>query len=222
MISKEELQGFEDVFSEREDRSLSERAKRMADVLLGLWERLAYNAGSIIAGAAMLQTKTAENLLLNNTVIEPRFWKEEAGDLFLLANYFPEGKTFKAKADDLARAARVLKSQQHILVRPRGTFFEEKYALATVNSHKLADDRIVFTFGLEKSTSEAKWGAQPWEQLVKEEWVFKAPKPQVLQSHFFKLLRQGALSDVLQQNRSAAAILRVTLLGISQVRYWRI
>lgn len=165
------------------------------------------------AGAALMQVKTANGLELNNKVIRPQLLKEVEGELILTSRYVPEGKDAKQVADDLARAARVLKSRQHVLLSPRGTAYDDKSYLATIRTHKLLDNGVTFTFGLEKSASSSLWNGEPWEELLDMEWVFRAPRPQILQSHFAKQLREGRLAEVLSSTASLPAAKILTVLA---------
>lgn len=159
-----------------------------------------------------MQSMVDADMRLQVQTIQPVFerYDKETKEMIFKASYYAAGED---KADDLAKAARILRINQHVLVVPgtqKGNM-AENFALAHIRKSKLYEDRIEFCLAVAENTADALWD-DCWESVTRIPWTFKPTRTQVLQRHFLNKLRDGALRQLMTSSPSSAPqqIIRVS------------
>lgn len=140
---------------------------------------------------------------LGNTKIKPRLESQDGEEVILRADYYPYGTTKKHKKIDMARAARIFRSGQQLQVTPETGPSEPRHplALAQIRTSKVHDDRIAFSLAIPDHVAERTWNDQ-WQSIAQRSFLFKPSANQVIQRHFHRKLRDGALRELLTSDES--------------------
>lgn len=140
---------------------------------------------------------------LGNTRIRPALDSQDGEEVVLRADYYPYGQNKRAKTIDMARAARVFRSGQQLQVAPEADSHEprKQFVLAQIRTSKVHDDRITFSFAIPEHVAERTW-SDPWQAVAQRPFLFKPSANQIIQRHFHRKLRDGALRDLLLSGES--------------------
>lgn len=135
---------------------------------------------------------------LGNTKVRPTVESQDGEEVILRADYYPYGVDKRAKKIDMARAARIFRSGQQLQVAPEAGPGEPRisFVLAQIRSSKVHDDRIAFSFAMPEHVADKTWNGQ-WQTITQRSFLFKPSANQVLQRHFHRQLRDGALCELL-------------------------
>ncbi|KAH7722397.1 nonsense mRNA reducing factor 1 NORF1 [Aphelenchoides avenae] len=188
-LAPEDMRRYENIYEPTHNRSEEQKAKAVEEVLL--------------AGAAVMQCLVNAEQELGNTKIKPRLESQDGEEVILRADYYPYGTTKKHKKIDMARAARIFRSGQQLQVTPETGPSEPRHplALAQIRTSKVHDDRIAFSLAIPDHVAERTWNDQ-WQSIAQRSFLFKPSANQVIQRHFHRKLRDGALRELLTSDES--------------------
>lgn len=145
-----------------------------------------------------MQVLVDRDLKLGKNTIHPAQVSANNEEVLFSANYHGFGSDSKARSEDLVRAARIFKKNQHVPMgleaRPGQLPFQ--LALAHIRSSVTHDTHMQFTFAVPAHIADALWNTS-WDAIRDQPWTFKPSRPQVLQRHFAKSLRDGSIRKLL-------------------------
>ncbi|KAH7708536.1 Protein K08D10.5 [Aphelenchoides avenae] len=205
-LTPEEMQRYESIYDPTQNRSEEKKAKAVEEVLL--------------AGAAVMQCLVNAEQELGNTKIKPRLDSQDGEEVILCADYYPYGTSKKHKKIDMARAARIFRSGQQLQVAPESGPREPRspFVLAQIRTSKVHDDRIAFSIAVPEHVAERTWTDQ-WQTIIQRPFLFKPSANQIIQRHFHRKLRDGALRNLLLsgENKPVQQIIKALFGDISSL-----
>lgn len=219
-LSKEVRKQYEDIYDRTDGREEDQRATAIEEVLMGRITQTSTSdrVGVIAAGAAALQSKARAAQKLYSNTFRPTLEREDEDEVILRSSYYPRGSAVRAIAEDLSRAARVFRFNQHLSVIPQGNRgdYGDRFTLVPIRSSKVHKDHIAFTFAMRKGLAEDLWDEE-FDSLIQKPWEFKVSQQQVLQRHFLKKLRDGEIRQLFvdPQHRTTKQIIKVSRLPSS-------